>query len=631
EPGAILDASDPVTLDWQPCPDIAPGVYRAPVPFTPFTVTADGKIITMLNENRVDPAKVEDPNWQWPTIFKQGIAPTGFEGPKALGMVRLREKDLLIRFQGDLDPRNMEFTLAPREPAVHIVGLDRCVVRGLTIQNGAEGVRIEASVGSVVEGCTIRQTDFGVYLGPGADRCTVRFNDISMDPYSGADPKQPGAWQNWLAHKTGGFHDRQGVAIRYTVGGHEIHDNFIHDQWDGIETIGGPGENVGVNVHHNRIFNLSDDGLEPNAAEENCQWHDNLIEKCICGFRIKAPQIGPLFAYRNIFFANSEDYRNFNSGGLPGKPAVVWVYHNTSTSGTAITNNKVEPPGTPNYHYLNNLFYCVAWNSGSGKAEPNWQGDYNVYLERDPKRDFAKERPRAAGFGLDLHSAWLEGVDPGFKDFANHDVSLTESSPARGKGYHLATLSSIQLPGIPTEEPVDAGALQFGEPMPTLPRRPEDVDVPPAGTWPGPEAKSPGPAGPDLLTNGGFDEDFTAWTGDTNGYEIRATRAPRSPKYLAVAAGDQAGTITQTVTGLTAGRKYAVEYRSRRNTIADMRIIVRNPDGGAYLNVGSGARSSYWRRLMIVFTAPGPSVKLEISPRAPGQCDFDGFTLRAQG
>jgi hypothetical protein len=34
---------------------------------------------------------------------------------------------------------------------------------------------------------------------------------------------------------------------------------------------------------------------------------------------------------------------------------------------------------------------------------------------------------------------------------------------------------------------------------------------------------------------------------------------------------------------------------------------------------------------MLAFTAPGPTVGVEISPRAPGECDFDGFTLRAQG
>src|SRR5207253_643284 len=112
-----------------------------------------------------------------------------------------------------------------------------------------------------------------------------------------ADPYTEGAWDNWLAHKTGGHYDRQGVFMNKTVGGHEIHDNYIHDVWDGIQDFGEPEENRGLRVHHNRIFNVSDDGLEPNGGEIDCRWHDNIVESCICGFRIKSPTRGPLYAY----------------------------------------------------------------------------------------------------------------------------------------------------------------------------------------------------------------------------------------------------------------------------------------------------------------------------------------------
>src|SRR4051812_36882715 len=40
ERGTIIDGSNPVKLDWQPAPDLGPGVYRASVDFMPFTVTA---------------------------------------------------------------------------------------------------------------------------------------------------------------------------------------------------------------------------------------------------------------------------------------------------------------------------------------------------------------------------------------------------------------------------------------------------------------------------------------------------------------------------------------------------------------------------------------------------------------
>lgn len=634
EPGAILDGRKEFTPDWQPAPDVAPGAYRTRMDFFPFTITANGKVLTTLDEKRVQPDN-PDPVWKWPNLFKQGVPPTGWEGPKALAMYRVQARELLVRFQHDLDPRTMVFTFSPREPAVLISGLDRCVVRNLTIQNAAVGVQIESSLGSVVEGCTIRQTDFDVVLGNGSDRCTVRGNDLSLDPYSGADPKLPGAWQNWLAHKTGGFHDRQGVQIQATIGGHEIHDNFIHDQWDGIQTIGGPGENVGVNVHHNRISNLADDGLEPNGAEENCQWHDNLVEKCICGFRIKAPQIGPLYCYRNLFFGNSEDYRNFNAGVHDGKPATVYVYHNTSTCNYAITNNKVDPPGTPDYHYLNNLFYCKLWHSGSGQATPNWQGDYNVYVERDPKFNFEKERPRAAGFGLDLHSQWLVGVEPGFRDFSAQDVSLTAASPARGQGADLAKLLGRQLPGL---EPgyysgaaPDAGALQFGQTMPAYPRPAPDALEPAAGLWPPADARSPRAApGPNLLTNGGFERGFADWGPALPIYQLKTEGAPEGQTYLAMNVTGDRDDLTRVVGGLTAGCAYTLEYLSRGNTFGDLRIIIRDPATSAYLAVGSGATAGYWRRQVLYFKARGPEVKLHVSPRTNGRCDLDDFVLRAR-
>jgi hypothetical protein len=510
EPGAVLDGSEAVELLWTPADDIAPGVYRAPLAFFPFTVTAEGKLVTALDERRVDPATQTDPKWQWPFILKNGIGPnrkgdgdiTGWEGVKALALYRREAQELLIRFQGDLDPRRLTITVSPPEPVVRITGQSRCVVRGVTLRNAKFGVLIEHSLGSVVERCTIERIDYGVAVDSGADRATVRFNTISMDPYAGADPRTPGAWDNWLAHKEGGFYDRTGIRIRYSRGGHQIHDNLIHDHWDGIEDYVNLDEVTGVydaagcdhhlNIHHNRIANCSDDGLEPNGEEANCEWHDNLVERCLCGFRIKAPRVGPLYAYRNIFFDCSEDYRNFG-GGETMRPVPVYVYQNTSTSDTGLNHLQVTGVGTPQYHFLNNLFWCrAAFWSSEGSVPPNWQADHNVYVRRQPNRGWPEAKQALLGRGVDQHSRWIEENTPGFVDLAQHDVRLAADSPARRAGADLSKLFEKPLPGCPpgyfSGEAPDAGALQFGEPTPRLPRRPEEVECPPAGAWPGPEA-----------------------------------------------------------------------------------------------------------------------------------------------
>ncbi|GEM_PF-582395 len=496
ETGSILDASSPIELKWEPADDIGPGVFKAALAKPVITVTVDGKIVTILNEKRVDPENVKKvlergknkdalgvvpenvytPDWAWPIIFQKGILPSGWEGVKALTMYSEKRHELILRIRDGLDPRKMKITVAPRLPAITVNGVDRCVVRGLTIRNAWQGVLIERSIGSVVEDCRIEITDHGVYLGKGADRCTVRFNEISQDPYAGASPRMVGWWDNWLAVKEGGFYDRIGIKIHATVGGHSIHDNYIHDHWDGIEDTGKVGENKDLDVHHNRIFRLADDGLEPNGAEENCRWHDNWIEETCCGFRIKTVKSGPLYAYRNIFFGNKEDYRCF----VPQFPAQVFVYHNTSTSKSAITYNKVQGIGTPNYWFLNNIFWCERWWSG-GDLKPNWHGEGNVFVRRGQNADWDKAKAIALDQGVDQKSFWLE-EDPGFTDAEKNDVRLKENSPARSRSIDMGALTGKTLTGFEkTDKKSDAGAIQYGDPLPEIPRKRGTFDVPPAG------------------------------------------------------------------------------------------------------------------------------------------------------
>lgn len=631
EPGAILDGSENVKLDWQPAPDIAPGVYRAKVPFVVFSLTANGKIVTMLREDRVKPGAAEKDKegnlWDYLKLFQVGVGPSKWEGVKALALYLTKPQELLVRFKDDLDPRQLPITVAPREPIIKIDGTNRGVVRGVALRNGAYGVYMEDSMGSVVEHCTIGPVDYGVWLARGTDRATLRFNEMFMNPYAGADPKGVGAWDNWTAHKRGGHYDRYGVEIHQTRGGHEIHDNYIHDTWDGIEDRGAQGENRGLRIHHNRIFNISDDGLEPNGAEEDCIWNNNIVEKCICGCRIKAPTNGPLYLFQNIFFNNSEDFRNY--GEVELKPAIVWVYHNTCTARPAIQSNKVFGIGNPNYHYINNLFWCDYWWGDSGPSiKPNWQGDYNVYVRRNKDQRWDTTKQIATDQKIDLHSLWTTG-DPGFTDFEKHDVSLKADSPARGRaGGLLAFFKQGSAAAIPNakEKADDAGALQFGEPMPQLPRDPKIVKAPPAGTWPGPEADAEQEKQNGLqpvLLNGGFDNDLANWGKAAPLFQIKMENGG---KFLSITT-EKGAELAQKITSLVPGQNYVLSFQARGNTCADARIIVRNPANAQYLGNVAPAKGANWKSQTLKFTAPGPEAKLEISLRAPGTVDLDGFSI----
>lgn len=577
-PGAILDGSENVALDWQPATDIAPATYRAKVPLSVFTLTAEGKIVTMLREDRVKPGATEKDDrgnlWDYTKLFQVGVGPSKWEGVKALSLYLSKSKEVLVRFKDDLDPRQLKITVVPREPIIKISGTNRCVVRRLILRNAAYGVFIENSLGSVVENCTIGPVDYGVWLSSGSDQATLRFNEMFMNPYAGADPKGVGAWDNWTAHKRGGHYDRFGVQIYKTRGGHEVHDNYIHDTWDGIEDRGAAGENRGLHIHHNRIFNVSDDGLEPNGAEEHCHWNDNIVEKSICGFRIKAITHGPMYAYRNIFLSNGEDFRNY--GEVELKPATAYIYHNTGTARAAVQSNKVFGIGTPNYYYFNNLFWCDYWWGDSGKSvPPNWKGDYNAFVRRGENPRWDETKAIAVAQKMDEHSLWTQG-EVGFTDFTKHDVSLKANSPVRGRGADLTKLLGKPLPGLEAGyfkgAAPDAGALQFGEAMPQLPRKAQEVNAPPAGSWPGPEVEAElekQNALQPVLLNGGFEKGLEGWGN------------------------------------------------------ADPKVFqVKTENGAPYL-----ANDTAWQKRGLKFTAPGPEVTLEISVRATGLAEVDNFVV----
>jgi len=493
--GAIIDGSVDVKLDWQPVPDIAPGVYRAPLDFFAYTVTADGKAVTTLDEKRTDPA-LEHPardNLRWPSIFKGGTGEAGWSGVRALTMYRKNEKDLLIKFRKNLDPRTMAITVSPKDPAILITGgVNHCVIRGFTIRNAAYGVRIEGAQGIIVEKCKIGPVDYSVHMEAKSSKCIIRHNEMTFAPYSGADPWRAGSWDNWQAHKNAGFYDRYAVRAA-EVKDCQIHDNFIYDHWDGIQTgwPGAPEDNGDMNIYNNVFYNIFDDAMETSGGQVNNRWHDNFVENARIGIRIKNPDHGPLYIYRNIFVGNKSDMVIWSSG-KSYSPAEVWVYHNTCSSDMSVGTNYAQgKAATVNYHFYNNFFWCMsALRRDPSYALPDWKADNNVFVaitqenprpwvtesdafdaaNRKEKWEKSIEQNRAAG--IDRESIWSTSGQPGFTDIVNRNLTLTEASPAFAAGRDLSK-NERPLPGC---EPgyfkgtkPNAGALQQGEAMPTLP------------------------------------------------------------------------------------------------------------------------------------------------------------------
>ncbi|MDF3056721.1 MAG: hypothetical protein K0R17_936 [Rariglobus sp.] len=516
--GAILDGSTSFVPEWRPMPDVGRDVYGTPVPFEVGHVVADGQMVVLLDEDRI-----EEPKGgalpQWREIFRDGVQKR-WEGVGGVAMYRREQKDLLVRFGDGRDPRKMQFACAPASPAgvaVTIDQADRCVVRNLELRNARVGIVIRNSLGSVVERCRVGRTRDGIVLSRGADRCTLRFNTITQHPLGVnhgvnramsagqfSDPKWKVAWDLWIANKRHGFYDSRAILIDRTPGGHRVHDNHIHDHWDGISTrhweqwkstaaerLGWSVYNPDLEIHHNRIERMNDDALEPNDGGVNQRWHHNIVVNARCALRLKAIDKGPAYFYANQFKDNGEDIRCYGEQEL--NPAEIYVYHNSGTARRALNSNKVFGIGTPNYYFVNNLFWTEAWWGSLQSDAPNWKGDHNVYVRRGEGADWETQKAKAQAAGIDIHSRWVAdaGSSP-YADAEHGDFRLTPESPARGAGMDAAALEKFvgrALPGLEefaSAAGVDAGALRQGALPSVIPRAPEDVEVEPAGSWPAP-------------------------------------------------------------------------------------------------------------------------------------------------
>jgi hypothetical protein len=486
--GAIIDGSKNVTLNWTSASDIGTGVYRALVSgFTPFTVTANGKVVTSLTENKCD--STSDP-YYWPDVFANGFPDYGWTGVKAAVMWHSSQSELLIRFDGALNPNSLTMTVSPRAPSITISNKDYCTVRGLTIRNASDGVSITSSVGSVVEDCVIGPVEWGIKLDTGTDHCIVRNNEIFFDPYSGADPFFEPSYENWEVNKRVGESNRIAVrALPGAKGGHEIHGNYIHDHWDGINLESNATQTAGNDVHHNYIRLTFDNAVKLSYVQANTELHDNVIEWGRRGVRISEIGTGPLFIYRNIFLQTK-------SGGLTVytnnalSPAEVWIYHNTNTSDDGVYCDFANSPDqvyVPNYHLYNNLLWC---NRALGKNMaylPNWTGsDYDIYVRaRSGDRPWVSEGNSwgdsawnagvsyVNGIPCDQNALWITEIGGGqtfFVDSDSRNMALSSNSRAREAGLDLSTLRSGTLPGCGSGyfsgAAPDVGALQYGEPMP---------------------------------------------------------------------------------------------------------------------------------------------------------------------
>lgn len=237
-------------------------------------------------------------------------------------------------------------------------------------------------------------------------------------------------------------------------------------------------QNIGIDIHHNKILWGGDDGIELDFSHRNTQAHHNLIANTASSISCQMVVNGPAYIYRNVSF-------NTLKGPYKVKPESdtndgLFFYNNSSFKhGPGWLNYSGKPDSLT---LINNYFH------GGGKPEyqlrfpsheiPRLRMSHNAWIANGKfeignirKNDFIAWRKTPYG-RRDL----MLGAEPSFAslktDFA--DVDFNEYRDPAGRSFELAPYSQMvdngrKVPGVTDHfkgNAPDIGAWEHGAKTP---------------------------------------------------------------------------------------------------------------------------------------------------------------------
>jgi len=479
---------------------------------TPRAVYADDKLVPLINYDYCQTAPIADPFnpghylagwWYWQEIFKRGVSSVpfyklyyrgtadGWNGINGLTMYRSDASKMYLKLMPDgngsvgLNPQTRSIKWSNYGTTIITIdGADYIKISGLELKYGYQAVKIMNSVGSIVEYCKMVPHCQGIRLDVGADAIELRYNELANMPYANTSTEDL-ANDYWHTIKDGGYEvstgfiDKWAIQARGSVGNHYIHDNYIHNGWDGVSTgtdEAGPTsvEDTNIEVAHNLITDMVDDSLDPSKNCINSRWHHNLVKNGQQHIRLRSIQQGPFYLYNNIFLSGPSEIQGMMFFGDFGNHPDVYIYNNTveeSADTLKLRSGLYNNAGTEdfgNYHIYNNIFYGNTYcNPGAlAPGGPNWDANRNLFLQKTTfNTTYGETYAKSLSGGTnEQNSVWSTlGVGSVFSDFAAEDVSLkTSGNPALGLGANLNSLFGF----APGSYSTDCGALASGVAMP---------------------------------------------------------------------------------------------------------------------------------------------------------------------
>ena len=378
---------------------------------------------------------------------------------------------LYVKFADGSSPADRTVHVARFEDGFSLNGVSNIRIENLEIRHyGAgdygKGVYLRYSSSVAVRRCRIHDVEAaGVWI-KGGEMNLVEDNEIWDTSIF--------AWP-WGLSK-GSSAENTGVLFTDDVGrGNVIRRNTIHGTFNGIGPCGSSAPAAGVtnetDVYENVLSQHTDDGMEPEGYCSNVRFWRNTIRDVHMVFAVAPAAPGPTYFVRNVGYRFGNTRTSQQDGytasalkinsGYPTPVGPLFLYHNTfatdapGTDAMALLN-----PGASTFlRSRNNAMAATRY--ALYKVNPvllDWSWD-DLYTT-DPSRFVSWQGTRYQALG-DLQAATgqeLQGlaVDPGFRDLAGGDLTLSAGSALIDRG--------VLIPGINDEfsgQAPDIGAFEY--------------------------------------------------------------------------------------------------------------------------------------------------------------------------
>ncbi len=363
--------------------------------------------------------------------------------------------------------------------AFEVVGRDWLWIEGFEIRfygnsTGGCGVCTQDASHLVIRRNKIHNMQLGIFVNWSG--ISTGGNDTRIE---GNDVYDPGIYSwPWAALKASPM-EGTGIIVRGHIGA-IVRDNTVHSYFNGIYTgssAAGALENpelaFDADIYRNRMYNISDDGLEPEGACINQRFRNNIVDKSFIGISIAPVTQGPTWVLRNTFSAFTGRGIKFadNSDGI------VLIYHNTAWTTASNINGADLITSIHNVKMRNNIFQSAGYSINevpTGSTANDWNND-NWYTTRGSSgAHFKWENINYNTISALCKASGLEcnGYEnaPGFTNPAGSDFTLLSSSPNIDRGVLIAGINDGYAGSAP-----DVGAYESGSSLATT-----FVDVPPS-------------------------------------------------------------------------------------------------------------------------------------------------------